>query len=974
MNKRNRFLKTSLLIFFIVVIAVIISCNAEAQVNLITYEANGATSGTVPTQQLKLPEQPLIIQTNSGKLAKTNYQFDGWNTEADGTGIDYKEGDIYTDSKSITLYAQWRLITYTITYDGNSFTSGSVPNKQTYKPGADITILDNSGKLERTGYTFEGWNTKADGSGETYEPGVTYSNTKSFTLYAKWKAKTYTVTLDYNGGYKGSSEKTTTSQTYDSTIIIPTELPIKFGHTLAGWNTSKNGVGHQYNKGDTFKETENLTLYAQWRLSTYTITYDGNCSTSGSVPEKQIKTHGIPIELNNNRGNLERTGYTFTGWNTQYNGSGSNFDVGSTYYTNQDLTLFAQWRVSTYTIIYDGNSPTEGIAPEAQTKTHAIAITLAENSGNLRKTDYVFAGWNTKSDGSGTTYDAGTTFSVNKNTTLYAKWLPKICTITYDSNLATSGTVPTSQQAERNTKVMIKGNTGSLIKEGYIFNGWNTAPDGTGDTYNSSMYYKISTNLTLYAKWTENQYTITYDANSATEGSVPSPQIKSHGIDILLSLNTGALERADYYLEGWNTKSDGSGITYILGESYSGNEDIILYAKWHSNTYTLTYNGNGAEKGTVPNPRKVTPSMMTTIDNNYGNLKKKAFIFCGWNTATDGSGTTYYPFEEFAPKQDLLLYANWQAEKAITRDIITDANFTPFGEFIWSDESYNTIGIEAFKDDSRLVSIKIPNFICHLGQSAFLDCKNLESVEIPNSITYIANSAFKNCTSLTKVILSDNVSEIGGSSFSGCSALKTIKLPKNFQIIGDWSFADCTQLEGITFPEGLTYLGNSAFMGCTNLKNLYIPKTTKTILPLFFLDCPSLLSVEIDKDNKNFYSENNVIYNIANKALQSAQLVSGDFTVPSTVEKVSDSAFYRSKVENVVVSEGVQKIFNYAFKECSNLKTITLPTTINHLGAHLFVNSPNLTNIYYNGTEEQWNTTYQSEALAQTSATVSFLK
>ncbi|NLZ68353.1 MAG: InlB B-repeat-containing protein, partial [Spirochaetales bacterium] len=131
MNKRNRFLKTSLLIFFIVVIAVIISCNAEAQVNLITYEANGATSGTVPTQQLKLPEQPLIIQTNSGKLAKTNYQFDGWNTEADGTGIDYKEGDIYTDSKSITLYAQWRLITYTITYDGNSFTSGSVPNKQT---------------------------------------------------------------------------------------------------------------------------------------------------------------------------------------------------------------------------------------------------------------------------------------------------------------------------------------------------------------------------------------------------------------------------------------------------------------------------------------------------------------------------------------------------------------------------------------------------------------------------------------------------------------------------------------------------------------------------------------------------------------------------------------------------------------------------------------------------------------------------
>ena len=170
MNTRNRFLKTSLLFFSIVVIAVICSCDAEAQVNLITYEANGATSGTVPAHQVKLPEQTLHIQTNSGNLAKTNYLFDGWNTKEDGTGIAYKEGDIYADSESLTLYAQWSEITYTITYDGNSSTSGSAPDKQTDKPGADITILDNSKELERTGYKFTGWNTKADGSGETYKP------------------------------------------------------------------------------------------------------------------------------------------------------------------------------------------------------------------------------------------------------------------------------------------------------------------------------------------------------------------------------------------------------------------------------------------------------------------------------------------------------------------------------------------------------------------------------------------------------------------------------------------------------------------------------------------------------------------------------------------------------------------------------------------------------------------------------------
>ena len=174
MKKNEIFKKVSLLVSLIALLSIIISCNIDSLTFTVTYNANGATNGTVPSPQLKANNQTLIIQSNSGNLKRTGYIFSGWNTAADGKGTSYKEGSEYKTDAPLTLYAQWSQNTYTITYDANNATSGNAPVTQQKSHGTAITLTTN-GNLERTGYTFSGWNTNKEGTGDNYDANTTYN-------------------------------------------------------------------------------------------------------------------------------------------------------------------------------------------------------------------------------------------------------------------------------------------------------------------------------------------------------------------------------------------------------------------------------------------------------------------------------------------------------------------------------------------------------------------------------------------------------------------------------------------------------------------------------------------------------------------------------------------------------------------------------------------------------------------------------
>ena len=160
----------------------------EVDVYTVTYDDNESTSGTVPTDSNSyLPATEITVKTNSGTLAKTGYSFGGWNTAANGSGTTYAPGAKISASADITLYAVW-VAEYTVTYNGNGNTGGAVPTDDlTYNNGEAVTVKTNSGTLVKSGSTFSGWNTAADGSGITYPVGSVFTmGTANVTLYAIW--------------------------------------------------------------------------------------------------------------------------------------------------------------------------------------------------------------------------------------------------------------------------------------------------------------------------------------------------------------------------------------------------------------------------------------------------------------------------------------------------------------------------------------------------------------------------------------------------------------------------------------------------------------------------------------------------------------------------------------------------------------------------------------------------------------------
>lgn len=154
-------------------------------------------------------------------------------------------------------------------------------------------------------------------------------------------------------------------------------------------------------------------------VTEYTLFYDGNDNTGGSVPSNQ--TGNGSVTLATNSGSLEKDGFIFKGWNTEPGGTGTRYLVSSSFTLSEDTTLFAEW-APIPAITYDPNGVTSGDVPDDVAL--GDPITVAPNIGNLVRPGYVWVGWNTEPDGTGTRYEAGMTPDLPEGTVLYAEWEP----------------------------------------------------------------------------------------------------------------------------------------------------------------------------------------------------------------------------------------------------------------------------------------------------------------------------------------------------------------------------------------------------------------------------------------------------------------------------------------------------------------------------------------------------------------------
>lgn len=221
----------------------------------ITYNANGGSGA--PGQQTKWHSVALTLSTT--KPTRTGYTFKSWNTNSSGTGTIYPSGGTYTANSAATLYAQWSIDTWKVTYNANG--GSGAPSAQTKTYGASLKL--SSTKPTRTGYTFDGWYANASGTGTKYNPGDTYTSNAALTLYAKWTLITYKVTYNANGGSGAPAQQT---KNYGQTLTLSSTKPTKSNYNFMGWATSATG-SVAYTSGASYTTNAAITLYAVWELA-----------------------------------------------------------------------------------------------------------------------------------------------------------------------------------------------------------------------------------------------------------------------------------------------------------------------------------------------------------------------------------------------------------------------------------------------------------------------------------------------------------------------------------------------------------------------------------------------------------------------------------------------------------------------------------------------------------------------------------
>lgn len=607
------------------------ACNQTSEIK-ITFIENGGVE--LEDMTIKTTDTSIELPTP----VRDGFTFDGWFTDEDLT-LPFTIASLLTQSGGITLYAKWTEIinSFIVTFETNG---GSAISNVTYEAGTTIVAPTDPTKV---GYTFAGWY-----SDQALETAYTFGPMPeaNLTLYAKWTINTYTITFESNGG----SAVTSLSGDYQQAITKPTN-PTKTGYTFVDWYIDANLTTPYV---FTLMGSSNLTLYAKWTVNQYTVSFETN---NGSiVPSVTIDYNTLitaPTEPT-------KVGYSFGGW---YSDQTLTTAYVFTSPVVASMTLYAKWNINSYTMTFvtNGGSPVNPI-----TQNFGSPITIP----NTAKEGYDFAGWYSNIELT-TIYTIGTMPS--NNITLYAKWTASPYTITFNSN---GGSLVTTISANYNdvvtkpvdpTKlgytfvdwyrdealqtvfvfntmpvggatlyakwqvntytITFVTNGGTAIeplnalydsviaaptttKAGYTFEGWYLE-----DTFTTAYTFNKmgSSNLTLYAKWTAIQYSITFVSNGGTEVTSISGII-----DQIITKPTDPTKQGYTFL-GWYKETDFQ--TLFVFDKMPLNGQTV-YAKWKVNSYTLTY----VIAGSTINDEIAYQGQITLMDGPV----IEGYTFVGW--------------------------------------------------------------------------------------------------------------------------------------------------------------------------------------------------------------------------------------------------------------------------------------------------------------------------------------------------------
>ena len=445
-----------------------------------------------------------------------------------------------------------------------------------------------------------------------------------------------------------------------------------------------------------------------------------------------------------------------------------------------------------------------------------------------------------------------------------------------------------------------------------------------------------------------------------------------------------------------------------------------------------------------------------TIPDSVTSIGWSAFSGCtSLTSVTIGNGVTsidYFPFSDCSNLNEINYngtISQWKSIQGysyvskpvictdgVFKNVVTIDSF----EYEFGDHTASIVGYTGTIENLTIPeSISYEDYtfeITSIADSAFSNCASLKSVTIPDCVTRIGDSAFLNCASLTSLTIPDSVTRIGASAFEDCTSLTSIKIPYSVTSIGFSAFEGCKRLtsfsvnesnsnyssqDGVLFnkdkteiiqypignereiydvPNSVNSIRDSAFYGCVDLNKIYYSGTKsqwkainigsnndKLIENLvkctdgFILNKTDATDTVTDNlkyklnydetaeivgyedSQKEITIPESIYYkgftfkvaNIDNSAFKNCKNLTS-ITIPSSVTTICGDTFSNcSSLTSVVIPDSVTSIEYGAFYNCENLVNVIIPNSVTDIGAHAFYSCDNLKNVYYKGSQEEWN-------------------
>lgn len=395
-----------------------------------------------------------------------------------------------------------------ITISGGTVVAGAIGIGMRYTNGisvcGNITITDDVRSVTVNRYVGSG---TSSGTPDSVAIGkITIGGKETGSFYARpYIYQHYYVEYHSNDSANDSVSR---RYVYDEYWTIPSDVFTRTGYTFVQWTSQPDGSGRYPRDSRIYKLTNEIDgvkrFYAQWKPNDYSVYFDANRG-SGSMPLQSF-TYDESQQLAANQ--FTREGYTFLGWNTSSWGDKISYADGEavsnlTSKADAKITLYAQWIRNRYTIVFEANDGTD--TKHSQQFSYDISSGLGANT--FTRDGYVFVGWNTAPDGTGTSYAdmekvSNLTSKANDEVPLYAQWKANDYMVVFEANDGTKA--KRSQLFSYDAPQAFDAN--EFTRKGYVFAGWNTAPDGTGTSYDDetpvpNLTTKADDEVHLYAQW-----------------------------------------------------------------------------------------------------------------------------------------------------------------------------------------------------------------------------------------------------------------------------------------------------------------------------------------------------------------------------------------------------------------------------------------------------------------------------------------